>query len=316
MKIEDLIISLERGAKNFTALLSQYLDIKGNTINDKDHFGKTLLMHVTDSGDYVEIVHLLLQYRADLNEKENMGMTALMFAARSHHKGVLLLLLQEETILVDVKDNNGVTALMHAVSVFPEEVESAKLLISAKADVNATNDVGKTPLMFAADAAHLVIVIFLITQGVFIDMQDKRKKTALSFALSWPSHAPVLIQYLIEQGSEPDLLDPSLYATPLNLNEYHIQMKNRVKKISLKLAEIEGLPDVIYVTIRDYLYRDSEWCSIFDEAFIEARRPPPILIRGPSSQIYNNSKSSLPLVSVNPPSTFSKKGRFKNCLQM
>jgi ankyrin repeat protein len=61
-------------------------------------------------------------------------------------------------------------------------LDIVKLLVAANADVNAAADNGTTPLMYAAGAAKLDFVEYLLSTGAKPDVRDKKGRTALDHA--------------------------------------------------------------------------------------------------------------------------------------
>ena len=75
-----------------------------------------------------------------------------------------------------------------------------KQRVEKGADVNAVDEFGKTPIMFAAENGHVEIVILLIKKGAYINEIDSEGNTALSLALS-QSHTEI-VKLLLEQDAE------------------------------------------------------------------------------------------------------------------
>jgi hypothetical protein len=84
-------------------------------------------------------------------------------------------------------DFRGETALIIAVSDFGfpgEDLRLIEALLAAGADVNATDDAGRTALMWAIDASssHDVIVPLLLRYGASVSCKDKSGVTAVEIA--------------------------------------------------------------------------------------------------------------------------------------
>src|SRR4030095_4068211 len=108
------------------------------------------------SGD-VATMRLLLQHKADPNIATNGGTTALMAAA-----GVNWVVNQTFT--------EGEASLLEAV----------KLCWELGQDVNATNSMGLTAAMGAANRGSDAIIEFLVSKGARLDVKDKVGRTALN----------------------------------------------------------------------------------------------------------------------------------------
>lgn len=91
----------------------------------------------------IEIIDLLLQYKADINQQDAQGMTALMVATAGQQHDLCRALLARRAD-INAQDKDGRTALMHAV--LKEDHESIALLACAGADAGIKNKAGKTVL--------------------------------------------------------------------------------------------------------------------------------------------------------------------------
>jgi ankyrin repeat protein len=113
---------------------------------------------------------LLLKHGADPNIATFKGTTALMAAA-----GVNWVVNQTYT--------EGEPALLEAV----------QLCLELGMDVNATNSMGLTPLMGAANRGSNAIIEFLVAKGARLDMKDNQQRTAYNWAQGefLATHAPV-----------------------------------------------------------------------------------------------------------------------------
>lgn len=93
-------------------------------------------------------------------------------------------LVQEELdngVNVDARDERGWTALMHAVNYGNTEV--VELLLAANADVNATNNVGYTALMYARGGNRgRDYIVQLIKDHIFNTTIGNKAKSARKVA--------------------------------------------------------------------------------------------------------------------------------------
>ena len=81
---------------------------------------------------------------------------------------------------IDARNKMGLTALTAAA--FKGEVDIAKALVEAKADVNIANESGQTSLMFAALAGRKKMVAYLLKVGADPKATDKAGNTPRSLA--------------------------------------------------------------------------------------------------------------------------------------
>ena len=139
--------------------VKQYLD-SGGDVNVKSNSGMTPLHHAAYR-ENKEVIELLIAKGANLNAKDVAGRTPLNVAIRYNRTAAAALLrihggktsdwLNADDSIhnaasadVNAKNNLGGTPLLYAAVAGHKEV--AELLIAKGADVNAMNDFGNTPL--------------------------------------------------------------------------------------------------------------------------------------------------------------------------
>jgi ankyrin repeat protein len=120
-------------------------------------------------------VELLLAKDADINARDNTSNTALHIAAQKFYKD-LAKLLPVRGAEVDYKINDGVTSSTLA------EDEVTQLLLKNRAEVNAKNMFGYTPLHWAAQNGHKDIVELLLVKKAEIEAKDSVGRTPLYWA--------------------------------------------------------------------------------------------------------------------------------------
>jgi ankyrin repeat protein len=205
--------------------------------NIKTLDGTTPLMKAAQfkSRNDVEIVRILLSYKADLNikrDKRNIvtfrpqaDWTALMYAAdKGHTEGVRLLL--KAGANPNIKGKDGVTALIN--SAHNGHVDVVKELLDEKSykpnmnviekiynlfsmnnatniDLNVANNHGMTALMWAADKGHTEIARLLLDAGADPNIKEKNDLTALMFAASRGNAE--IVRLLLKAGANPNIKD-------------------------------------------------------------------------------------------------------------
>lgn len=143
----------------------------------------------------------LLLSATHVDMKSPLAMRLLTRAARNSASTRLLL---EKGADVNTPDpNSGETPLMAAI--FAGSLDSAVLLVSKGADVNATDKSGRTPLWFAATQSNSGFITLLTQHGAKINAQGPAGQTPLIqaslFCFYWN------IEPLLAAGADPGITD-------------------------------------------------------------------------------------------------------------
>jgi ankyrin repeat protein len=132
----------------------------------------------------LKAVTALLAQGADANVKSNVGVPVLLVAIRRESAPIVEALLKRGAD-PNVRDvDTDLTALLHAIG----QIEIAKLLLAAGADVNASSRKGydlfrgMTPLMFAASEGSEDLVQLFLDNGADFSAKTPDGDTALSRA--------------------------------------------------------------------------------------------------------------------------------------
>src|SRR5689334_9880496 len=146
-------------------------------VRDKESHTTALEYAVRNGNE--DIVRVLLAAKADVNEKDDFGQTALMMLSDSVTSEIVWDLINAGA-KVNTRDKDGDTALISAAEV--NNVDALKALIEAGAKVNAANSAGDTALMKAASNGLVNNVRALIMAGADVNARNKEGKTALMYA--------------------------------------------------------------------------------------------------------------------------------------
>lgn len=184
--------------------------------------GETLLMRCAYTGDPAA-VRALLAHGADVDAREpSRGQTALMWAAASRQPAVTRVLI-EQGAAIDARtrtvrrlhgtglrstmspagaayfEAGGFTALLFAAR--HGDVDSARLLLDAGADVNQSAADGNSPLVVAAMSGHGRLAEFLLARGADPDAAGAGYGALHAAVLRAD---PALAQALLARGADPN----------------------------------------------------------------------------------------------------------------
>ena len=226
--------TLIRAVMNQDARLCNILLCEGASIDLQSQYNYTALHIACNKGD-LEVVKVLLFFKASLLNVTSQGFSPLHFAARHGNEDVVDLLLRNgaveclnmqtregETPLhiaatkgrtsalstlitngasLEIRDVNRETALLRSI-LFPMCVE---LLIDGGADLSAKDKMCRTALAKATSLLQLETVKTLIAKGADIEALDIDNRTPLHLAAVTGNVE--LIKVLIEAGANASRLD-------------------------------------------------------------------------------------------------------------
>jgi hypothetical protein len=133
--------------------LARLLHRNGSSVDLPGVAGQSPLLSAACSGD-LEMVQVLLDYKADANSRSDDGLTPLNSALDAIHPQTLhvVRLLLENGAKPNVRTNYGRSPL-HAASRCGS-LEVVRLLLKHGADVGPENEQGKTPFQIASEGGH------------------------------------------------------------------------------------------------------------------------------------------------------------------
>jgi len=197
-------------------------------VNEKDKNGNSSLLSASLNG-HLEVVKFLLANGANLNDKGKYGKTALMQSSGQGHINLVKYLL-EKGMAVNGKDDDEQTALM--LSSENGHIEIVKYLLANGANLNDKDKYGRNALMLANIFGYFEVVKYLLTNGAIVNEINSYGTTALMLASQY-GHLQ-LVKYLLEKGADPTI----------RTNENHPRYKNLT---ATDIARRENKPEVAVV---------------------------------------------------------------------
>ncbi len=172
-----LTLAAETGSADATKRLAD----AGASLTNRDSIGGTPLSWACGLGS-AETVEILLNKGADPTIIDVNGLSPLIWAAGiGKPESVAILLTKFPNLDLNLKDGvTGDSALMRAVR--SGKIESVRLLINAKADVNSVNKQGYSPMQLAALSGTPEKVKLLIEAKADLNLKDATGRTALDLA--------------------------------------------------------------------------------------------------------------------------------------
>ncbi|KAI5202583.1 hypothetical protein E4T39_04622 [Aureobasidium subglaciale] len=185
-------------------IVEYLLSHDGVEINGRSMSGGTALIAACRAGN-LKTCRQLLKAGADVNLQDSEGDTSLIAAAISDKPEIVEILLKKHTVSPDTHGRRGRTALLAVVERGGKSaMKTLKLLIQAKADLNARDDAGDTALHKASRAGSFDMVKLLVDKKATIDVPNVLQETALDHALT--GNKVDIIHYLLDHGAtcQPD----------------------------------------------------------------------------------------------------------------
>lgn len=177
---------IQNDLKELIKLVNSMLVLKYNEkcpVEDSP-FYRCSLLHAAATHGSPETVTFLLNKGFNVNFKNDAGQTPMHYAIVFRKKNIcdiLQILLQANGARINIKDSDGDSLLHYAVS---RDLKVVEYLVKNKANVNAVNCWGETPLHTAAEKADLPVMQYLLTHKADIEIKDSFGGTPLRSALN------------------------------------------------------------------------------------------------------------------------------------
>ena len=165
---------------------AKYLIKSGAQIGCVDNHGRSAV-HIAAHKGTTKFLHLLAQKGADFSSADQDGQTPLHLAtnARNHDGSCVKYLLKRlQPDFIDIKDHHGRCPL-HCAAIFAN-VEAVRVLLKANANPDQCDELGMTPLHYAAENPNGVKAAEILLNSAsyaLLNWQDHRGRTALHLAI-------------------------------------------------------------------------------------------------------------------------------------
>jgi ankyrin repeat protein len=147
-------------------------------------------LYVASFVGHIDICRVLIKEGADINSCNDGGFNPLMAAIQGGHQDIVALLLKSGAdvdpavySIIDHPSFNKVTTPLY-IATQKEDLAVVKLLLNAKADVNAQAGNGWTPLKCACHAGNEDLVKLFLKAGADVNIADENNYTPLMNAVS------------------------------------------------------------------------------------------------------------------------------------
>lgn len=154
---------------------------------------------------------LVILFFSTISSATGLPDLRLVEAVKEQNSKAIRALLNEKNPNVNAAQGDGTTALAWAV--YWEDLETARLLINAGADVNTTNDIGVSPLILACDNRNASMVKLLLDAGAEPNKSLWSGVTPLMTATA--AGVVEVVNLLLEHGADINTKDPRRNQTAL-----------------------------------------------------------------------------------------------------
>ncbi|MBS1987735.1 ankyrin repeat domain-containing protein [Candidatus Dependentiae bacterium] len=171
------------------------------------------LLRASQRGDLEQVIELLSNADININIQDSKGLTPLHWAIVNNHEHIIRELLEHgaSTIIKTesfLQDNDGYTPGHIAVMRGNLKIVQALTSVNNGWDnwINVSNNMGNTPLHFAASAQNPnpEIIKTLCNAGALVNARNNRERTALHIAMLY-GHDDVVAQ-LLYYGADISLI--------------------------------------------------------------------------------------------------------------
>ena len=196
-------------------------------------------LHLACEESTAMVVHVLIQYGADVNRKQN-GMTPLMIACKSGHQVIVQRLLQEPNINFDAVDLNGKSALHFAI--LTSDIVTA--LATKGANPNIRDKSGWTPLDYAIGHNNIDAISSLVQSPYQLDSVQKLPTHEIPIHLACEKSTTDVVDVLIQYGADVNIKHNGMTPLMVACKRGHygiVQHVLKTQKVNVNAQDSNGL---------------------------------------------------------------------------
>ena len=221
-------------------VLEFLLKLNEISVNATDNLNRTPLMNACFDGGRLDNIKMLLQSGADIQARDCDGSTVLHFASRNSNQEVVEFLLKLNEIFVNTTDNFKQTPFMDACY-DGGRFDNIKMLIQNGADIQASSSDGLTVLHFASQFSNQEIVEFLLKLNeIFVNATDNLNRTPLMYACLYSGRLDN-VKMLMQNGADIQARDCDgstvLHYASRNSNQEVVEFLLKLNEISVNATD-------------------------------------------------------------------------------
>lgn len=235
--------------------VTTFIEFPNVNVNRAFPFGQAARpLHLAALYENVDwVIQSLVNAGADVNAVDQRGSQAMHFAAynsRSHNVAMLL-----ELGGAQRANHRGATPLHKAMQVWSSELDQRRIneqvrtvehLCAAGANVNARDNNGTTPVMYAANRGNDRILRLLVDRNADLTRQNYNGNTALHLALKMAESNEFYestVSFLFERTGTTNLHQPNIEEnTPLKLAEDNLRGDDFDKFLEVADSQLLDIP--------------------------------------------------------------------------
>ncbi|QTN21509.1 ankyrin repeat domain-containing protein [Rhizobacter sp. AJA081-3] len=85
------------------------------------------------------------------------------------------------------------------------DLPEVERLVSYGADINAFDDLSRTPLHYAAENEHYKVAAWLLERGAQVNANDEKMIGETALCLAAQKDYPEMVELLLKHGADPDI---------------------------------------------------------------------------------------------------------------